>query len=69
VPAKETVPHILSLNGNVTQVADRPRRGADGALVLTDWLNDRERHANPYLSEENGLLRRQLGGGRLILGG
>jgi putative transposase len=35
--------------------------------VLTGWLDRREREAIAYLIEENRLLRRQLGGGRLRL--
>jgi hypothetical protein len=35
--------------------------------VLTGWLERREREAVAYLSEENRLLRRQLGGRRLDL--
>jgi hypothetical protein len=34
-------------------------------LVLTSWLERREREAIAYLIEENRLLRRQLGGRRL----
>jgi hypothetical protein len=34
-------------------------------LVLTSWLERREREAIAYLKEENRLLRRQLGGRRL----
>jgi transposase InsO family protein len=34
-------------------------------LVLTSWLDRREREAIAYLIEENRLLRRQLGGRRL----
>jgi hypothetical protein len=34
-------------------------------LVLTSWLERRERQAIAYLIEENRLLRRQLGGRRL----
>jgi putative transposase len=34
-------------------------------LVLTGWLEHREREAIGYLIEENRLLRRQLGGRRL----
>jgi hypothetical protein len=34
-------------------------------LVLTAWLERREREAIVYLIEENRLLRRQLGGRRL----
>src|SRR5436190_10090276 len=34
-------------------------------LVLTDWLERREREAFAYLLEENRLLRRQLGSRRL----
>jgi hypothetical protein len=34
-------------------------------LVLTGWLERREREAIAYLIEENRLLRRQLGGRRL----
>jgi putative transposase len=34
-------------------------------LVLTRWLERREREAIAYLIEENRLLRRQLGGRRL----
>ena len=34
-------------------------------LVLTGWLERREREALAYLMEENRLLRRQLGGRRL----
>ena len=33
--------------------------------VLTGWLDRREREAVAYLMEENRVLRRQLGGGRL----
>jgi len=36
-------------------------------MVLTGWLDRRERHAVAYLIEENRLLRRQLGGRRLRL--
>ena len=36
-------------------------------LVLTGWLERREREAIAYLIEENRLLRRQLGGRRLAL--
>ena len=36
-------------------------------MVLTGWLDRRERPAIAYLIEENRLLRRQLGGGRLGL--
>jgi putative transposase len=36
-------------------------------LVLTGWLEHREREAIAYLIEENRLLRRQLGGRRLRL--
>jgi hypothetical protein len=36
-------------------------------LVLTGWLERREREALAYLIEENRLLRRQLGGRRLRL--
>src|SRR5438132_13242139 len=36
-------------------------------LVLTGWLERREREAIAYLIEENRLLRRQLGGQRLRL--
>src|SRR5258705_11003283 len=36
-------------------------------LVLTGWLEHREREALAYLIEENRLLRRQLGGRRLRL--
>jgi putative transposase len=36
-------------------------------LVLTGWLDSRERQAVAYLIEENRLLRRQLGGRRLRL--
>ena len=36
-------------------------------LVLTGWLNRREREAIAYLIEENRLLRRQLGTRRLRL--
>src|SRR5437867_8908144 len=36
-------------------------------LVLTGWLERREREAIAYLIEENRLLRRQLGGRRLRL--
>jgi hypothetical protein len=36
-------------------------------LVLTGWLERREREALAYLIEENRLLRRQLGGRRLQL--
>jgi hypothetical protein len=36
-------------------------------LVLTGWLERREREAVAYLIEENRLLRRQLGGRRLRL--
>jgi transposase InsO family protein len=36
-------------------------------LVLTGWLDRREREAVAYLIEENRLLRRQLGGRRLRL--
>ncbi len=36
-------------------------------MVLTGWLDRRERQAIAYLIEENRLLRRQLGGGRLRL--
>ena len=35
--------------------------------VLTGWLERREREAIAYLIEENRLLRRQLGTGRLRL--
>ena len=35
--------------------------------VLTGWLDRREREAIAYLTEENRLLRRQLGGRRLRL--
>lgn len=35
--------------------------------VLTGWLDRREREAVAYLIEENRLLRRQLGTGRLRL--
>jgi hypothetical protein len=34
-------------------------------LVLTGWLERREREALAYLIEENRLLRRQLGSRRL----
>ena len=36
-------------------------------MVLTGWLERREREALAYLIEENRLLRRQLGGRRLRL--
>jgi len=36
-------------------------------MVLTGWLEQREREALAYLIEENRLLRRQLGGQRLRL--
>src|SRR5262245_25754298 len=36
-------------------------------MVLTGWLDRRERDALAYLIEENRLLRRQLGGRRLCL--
>src|SRR3954471_8031073 len=36
-------------------------------MVLTGWLDRRERNAIAYLIEENRLLRRQLGGQRLRL--
>src|SRR3954464_12728728 len=36
-------------------------------MVLTGWLDRRERHTVAYLIEENRLLRRQLGGRRLRL--
>ena len=36
-------------------------------MVLTGWLDRREREALAYLIEENRLLRRQLGGRRLRL--
>src|SRR5258705_7633818 len=36
-------------------------------LVLTGWLEHREREALAYLIEENRLLQRQLGGRRLRL--
>jgi hypothetical protein len=36
-------------------------------LVLTGWLERREREALAYLIEENRVLRRQLGGRRLRL--
>jgi putative transposase len=36
-------------------------------MVLTGWLERREREALAYLIEENRLLRRQLGGRRLLL--
>ena len=36
-------------------------------LMLTGWLERREREALTYLIEENRLLRRQLGGRRLRL--
>jgi hypothetical protein len=36
-------------------------------LVLTNWLEHRERETIAYLIEENRLLRRQLGGRRLRL--
>ena len=36
-------------------------------LMLTGWLDRREREALAYLIEENRLLRRQLGGRRLRL--
>src|SRR5476651_1093362 len=36
-------------------------------IVLTGWLERREREALAYLLEENRLLRRQLGGRRLRL--
>jgi len=36
-------------------------------IVLTGWLDRRERQAIAYLIEENRLLRRQLGGRRLRL--
>jgi transposase InsO family protein len=36
-------------------------------MVLTGWLERREREALTYLIEENRLLRRQLGGRRLLL--
>ena len=36
-------------------------------LVLTGWLNRRERDALAYLMEENRVLRPQLGGRRLRL--
>ena len=36
-------------------------------MVLTGWLEHREREALAYLIEENRLLRRQLGGTRLRL--
>ena len=36
-------------------------------MVLTAWLERREREALAYLIEENRLLRRQLGGRRLRL--
>ena len=36
-------------------------------IVLTGWLERREREALAYLIEENRLLRRQLGGRRLRL--
>jgi hypothetical protein len=38
-------------------------------MVLTGWLERREREALAYLIEENRVLRRQLGGRRLRLGG
>jgi hypothetical protein len=34
-------------------------------ILLTGWLERRERHAIAYLIEENRVLRRQLGGRRL----
>ena len=34
--------------------------------MLTDWLDRREREAVAYLIEENRLLRRQLGGRRVL---
>ena len=37
--------------------------------VLTGWLDRREREAIAYLIEENRLLRRQLDGRRLRVGG
>ena len=36
-------------------------------MVLTGWLDRREREAVAFLIEENRLLRRQLGGQRLRL--
>ena len=36
-------------------------------LMVTGWLERREREALTYLIEENRLLRRQLGGRRLRL--
>ena len=36
-------------------------------MVLTGWLDRREREALAHLVEENRLLRRQLGGRRLRL--
>src|SRR5437899_13094228 len=36
-------------------------------MVLTGWLQRREREALAYLIEENRVLRRQLGGRRLHL--
>ena len=36
-------------------------------MILTGWLDRREREALAYLTEENRLLRRQLGGTRLRL--
>src|SRR6478609_2766078 len=36
-------------------------------MVLTGWLDRREREALAYLIEENRVLRRQLGGRRLRL--
>jgi len=35
------------------------------SMVLTGWLERRERSALAYLIEENRLLRRQLGGRRV----
>jgi hypothetical protein len=36
-------------------------------IMLSGWLENRERHAVAYLIEENRLLRRQVGGRRLPL--
>jgi hypothetical protein len=38
-------------------------------MVVTGWLDRREREVLAYLIEENRLLRRQLGGRRLRLTG
>jgi hypothetical protein len=41
----------------------------DPSLMLTGWLERREREALVYLIEEDRLLRRQWGGRRLWLSG